>query len=89
LTDTSKLDKESAKLQSECEAVTELLKKYVEENAYNALDQAEYQERYNMLVESYETIKNSLIEIEDKCLERNPKGERIEVLCENWSTEMD
>ena len=36
LTDTSKIDKESVKLQSEIEVVTELLQKCVEENAHSA-----------------------------------------------------
>ena len=44
LTDTSRLDKENAKLQSEYEVVTEMLQKCMEENAYTALDQAKYQE---------------------------------------------
>lgn len=56
---------------------TELLRKCVEENAYNALDQAEYQERYSALVECYENIKKDLIGINDKLLERNAKRESI------------
>ena len=39
LTDTSELDRESAKLLSECQVVAELLHKSVEENAHSALDQ--------------------------------------------------
>lgn len=77
LTDTSKLDKESAKLQSECEVVAEMLRKCIQENAYTAIDQAEYQERYTNLVESYETIKKGLVEINDKRLERSAKRESI------------
>ena len=60
LTDTSKFDKESAKLQSEMEVVIELLNKCVEENAHSALDQAEYEERYSALAERYENIKKGL-----------------------------
>ncbi|AKA72361.1 recombinase family protein [Clostridium scatologenes] len=78
LTDTTKLDKESAKLQNELEVVSELLKKCVEENAYTVLDQAEYEERYNSLSERYKAIENKITEINDKCIERNAKQERIE-----------
>ncbi len=46
LTDTSELDKESARLNSECEVVVELLRNCVEENAHTSLDQQEYQQRY-------------------------------------------
>ena len=77
LTDTSKLDKESTKLQSECEVIVELLRKCVEENAYSALDQAEYHQRYTALVERYETTKKEIIDFNDKRLERNAKRESI------------
>lgn len=77
LTDTSKLDKESIKQQSELEIVTELLRKCVEENAYNALNQTEYNERYTALADRYEIIKKGLVEINEKHLERNAKRESI------------
>lgn len=77
LTDTSKLDKESAKLQNEMEIVTEMLRKCVEENANNALNQAEYEERYNDLAERYENIKTGLEGINEKRLERSAKRENI------------
>lgn len=77
LTDTSELDKESAKLQSEMEIVTEMLRKCVEENANSALNQIEYEERYNGLAERYESIKKGIEGIEQKRLERSAKKENI------------
>lgn len=77
LTDTSKLDKESTKLQSELDIVTEMLRKCVEENAHSALDQADYEERYKALAERYENIKKGIVEINDKRLERSVKRENI------------
>jgi predicted nuclease with TOPRIM domain len=77
LTDTSKFDKESAKLQSEMEVVIELLNKCVEENAHSDLDQAEYEKRYKALAESFEDIKKGLEEINEKRLDRSAKCERI------------
>ncbi len=74
---TSKLDKESAELQSECDVVVELLRKCVEENAHSALDQQEYQQCYTSLVERYEAAKEGLKKINDKRLERNAKRESI------------
>lgn len=79
LTDTSELDKEIAKLQSECEVVAELLHKCVDENARSALDQQQYQQRYTSLVGRYEAVKNGLKKIDDKRLERNAKRESIGV----------
>jgi hypothetical protein len=78
LTDTSKLDKESTKLQSELEIVTEMLRKCVEENAHNALDQTDYEERYKSLAERYEAINKKITEINDRHLERNTKRKRID-----------
>lgn len=77
LTDTSKLDKESAKLQSEIEIVTEMLRKCVEENANSALNQMEYEERYNALAQRYQSIKDELEGTEEKRLEKSAKHERI------------
>ncbi|ADL50572.1 recombinase family protein [Clostridium cellulovorans] len=75
LTDTTKLDKESFKLQSELEVISEMLKKCVEENAHSALNQDEYEERYKALAERYENIKKGLEEIDEKRLERSAKHE--------------
>ncbi|HEY9059363.1 MULTISPECIES: recombinase family protein [Pseudobacteroides] len=77
LADTSELDKETAKLQSECEVVAELLRKCVEENAHSALDQKEYQRRYTALANRYETARTGLSKINDKRLERNAKRESM------------
>ncbi len=77
LTDTTKLDSEGTRLQSELVIAAEMLRKCVEENANSALDQAEYEERYNSLKDRYENIQRGLEEIEDKRVERRAKGERI------------
>lgn len=78
LTDTSELNKKSARLQSEVEVVVGLLHKCVEENAQSALDQIEYQQRYSSLVEHFENAKNELREIDDERLERSARRENIE-----------
>ena len=77
LTDTSKLDKESVKLQSECEVVAELLRRSVDENAHSALDQKEYHKHYIDLVERYETAKHDLDKIEERRLERKVKSDSL------------
>lgn len=77
LTDTSRLDKESARLQSECEVVAELVRNCVEENASMAMNQKDYQERYTELVERYEEIKRSISENCNNRQERNAKKESI------------
>ena len=78
LTDTSALDKKSDKLQDELMVVAELMRKSVEENAHEALDQTEYQKHYSSLIERYENAKKEIGEINDERLERNAKRENIE-----------
>jgi DNA invertase Pin-like site-specific DNA recombinase len=77
LTDISSLDKESTKLRDECAVVMELIRKCVEENAHSAMDQSEYQERYNELVDRYETAKRRLDAIADEKQARAAKRESI------------
>ncbi|MGI6325741.1 MAG: recombinase family protein [Saccharofermentanales bacterium] len=77
LTDISSLDKESTKLRDECAVVMELIRKCVEENAHSATDQSEYQERYNELVDRYETAKRRLDAIADEKQARAAKRESI------------
>ncbi|EYE87376.1 hypothetical protein Q428_13620 [Fervidicella metallireducens AeB] len=77
LTDTSKLDMESIKLQNELEIVTEMIRNCVEENAHKALNQTEYEEKYKALVEKYESIKKGLERINDKRFEQSAKKENI------------
>jgi polyribonucleotide nucleotidyltransferase len=77
LTDTSRLDKESARLQSECEVVAELVRKCVEENASTVMNQKDYQERYTELVERYEEIKRAISENCNKRQEGNARKESI------------
>jgi FKBP-type peptidyl-prolyl cis-trans isomerase (trigger factor) len=77
LTDTSGLDRESTKLQSEREVVADLLLKCVEENAHSTLDQEEYQRRYKDLVKRYEAAENGLNNVNDKRLEKKTKRESI------------
>lgn len=79
LTDTVGLDREYEKFQSESEVVVEMLRKCVDENANSALDQQEYTQRYNALVQRYESAKHGLENINNKRLERSAKSESIEM----------
>jgi len=53
----AELEKRQAELHSELEVIVELTERCVNENARVALDQDEYTERYNSLVERYEKTK--------------------------------
>ena len=55
--DTADLEKEQAQLQNELEVVAGIIQQAIDENAHFALDQGEYQERYNGLVDRFDLAK--------------------------------
>jgi DNA invertase Pin-like site-specific DNA recombinase len=75
LTDTVSLDKEAAKLADECAVVAELIRGSVEENARSALDQDEYQQRYDSLISRYDTTKNRLDVLSEEKMTRSARRE--------------
>lgn len=73
LGDTSKLEKEKLQLENEAEVLIELLKKHVERNAHAALNQEEYESKYNELGNKYEQVKERIEEIEKKIFSQKIK----------------
>jgi hypothetical protein len=62
---TDALEAERTELQNELAVVVGLMQKCVDENARVALNQAEYQQRYNSLAERYEEVKSRLETVTD------------------------
>ncbi|WP_236901208.1 zinc ribbon domain-containing protein [Clostridium butyricum] len=95
LGDTSKLEKEKLQLENEAEVLVELLRKHVERNAHSALNQEEYESKYNELANKYDGVKNRVEEVEKKIFSQkikfNNKKEFIERLekCDKLITEFD
>ena len=79
ITDTTALEKENSKLQTEIDVVLELLRKSVDENARTAINQSDYEKRHNALLDKFETTKDKKAEVEEKLKERQAKGEEIKV----------
>ena len=79
LTDTSAMDKELAKLQSEQEIVVELTRKIVAENAAVAMPQGEYIERYTALVDRYEILAGQMEELKRKRQDRQARLQEIQM----------
>lgn len=77
LTDTSAIDTQRRELQDECDVVTEMLRKCIEENAHTALNQEEYRERYDALAARYDTARSKLAELDALRLERIAKRTNI------------
>ena len=55
--DTTDLEKEQTQLQGELEIIAEMIQQAISENAHSALNQEEYQERYNGLVDHFDLVK--------------------------------
>ena len=60
LYDTESLETEQAELQNEMEVVAEMIQQCIHENANVALDQAEYQKRYDGLTKRFEATKSRM-----------------------------
>ncbi|MDG6162059.1 recombinase family protein [Lactococcus formosensis] len=76
---TAALESEQAKLEDELNEVAGLIEDCINENARVALDQSEYEKRYNGLVERFDTASGRLEEIKEQITERQARGQQIEM----------
>lgn len=76
--DTSALETEVAELQGEIMVVSDLIEKCIYENAHVALDQMEYQKRYDSLTARFDTAKARLEEIEAALADKKSRRAAIE-----------
>ncbi|MGB5926606.1 MAG: zinc ribbon domain-containing protein, partial [Cyclobacteriaceae bacterium] len=70
LYDTGLLETKQTELQNEMEIVTELIQQCITENANVALDQGEYQRRYDGLVQRFDTTKEDLEKVSGQIKEK-------------------
>ena len=75
---TAELEAEQSRLQEELNVVAELIQQCVRENAHVALDQTEYQARYDGLAERFDRTKARLDEVSNAITEKQAKKEQIE-----------
>lgn len=89
LTDTSALDTELKNLQNESEVLVGLIQKIISENAKTAMDQEEYNRRYDAYSEQFGNARRRMEEIEDIRQERNAKRTRIRLFMERLQKQPD
>ena len=77
LTNTTELDAEKESLQVEMGIVSERIRQVVSQNANAALDQAEYNRKYDSLTERFHKAADRVKEIDAECARR--KGQRREI----------
>lgn len=78
LCDATELEKRLVELREELEVVVELTDRCVGENARIALDQDEYKERYNGLVERYEKTKAEFDEVTQAIADKEARKKLME-----------
>ena len=76
---TVELESEQRQLEDELNEVAGLIEDCIKENARIALDQAEYEKRYNGLVERFDKANERLEEIKVQIAERQTRGQQIEM----------
>lgn len=77
VTNTTILEDELTKQREEINVVTELISKQIHENAASSSDQAEYQKKYNSLVNRYKRAQKKHESISDEITGRKLKGNSI------------
>ncbi len=77
--DTRQLEEERLRLQDELNVVAEMMQQCINENARVALDQTEYQARYDGLTERFDQTKARLDEVSHAITERQAQREKIEM----------
>ena len=76
---TDELERELADLEAEINIAAELVEECIRENAHVALDQAEYQKRYDGLASRYDKAKDRHDEVTELIAERISRRKRIEL----------
>lgn len=81
--DTTAFEGELTELEAEINIAAELIEECIKENAHVALDQAEYQKRYDGLVARFDKAKARHTEITDLIAERMARKHQIETYLKN------
>ena len=76
--DTTALESELSDLEAEINIAAELIEECIKENAHVALDQDEYQKRYDALVARFDKAKARHTEVTDLIAERMARKHQIE-----------
>lgn len=80
---TTALESELSDLEAEINIAAELIEDCIKENAYVALDQDEYQKRYDALVARFDKAKARHTEVTDLIAERMARKHQIEAYLKN------
>jgi len=77
LFDTSSLESKRVALQTELAVTADLIQKCIDENASAALNQADYQQRYDALVVRFNAAQTQVDEVSAKLTETKARGQKV------------
>lgn len=83
LTATADLEAKAENLREEMDVVSELIRQAIEQNASMAMDQAEFEQRYQNLSERFQRATDQLKGIEAECARRAHKRSELETFIKN------
>ena len=77
--DTSALERELAELETEIKIAADMIESCIRENAHFAIDQDDYQTRYNQLAQRYDSIKSRYAHVTSQIQEKTSRRHCIEM----------
>ena len=83
LTATADLEAKAENLREEMDVVSELIRQAIEQNSSMAMDQAEFEQRYQSLSERFQRAADQLKGIEAECARRAHKQSELETFLKN------
>lgn len=73
------MEVKKTELQNELEVVAEMIQNIINENAQTAIDQEEYQRKYDDLVERFDTTKSSLELVTEQIKDKITRHKNLEI----------
>ncbi|MFR4021611.1 MAG: hypothetical protein ACLTZI_00555 [[Eubacterium] siraeum] len=84
LFDTSELETEQATLLEETQLISDMVQQSIYDNVHVALDQAEYQKRYDSLTHRFDTAKEHLETVMAQLQQMQPQRADIEAFLQSF-----
>ncbi len=83
LTDTRDIDDQISSLKKEMDVIVGLMRSLVRENSRKAMNQDEYNRKYDAYAEKYDELKNVLYRLEEKKQDLKVRRDKIKVFIDN------
>lgn len=87
VSDMTNLEEQRDRVKDEMVLLADMVEKLIQENARIAQNQAEYNKKYNTLIERYEAAKNQYEEIVCRIADNHKHVQQMETFIENVKTQ--